>query len=213
MNNQRHYSKLDELCLRLDQAIRTLFSEPAHTHRPYPAEDTSDAGSYDTKHSAGIMRINHAGEVCAQALYQGQALFSRNPEIKDKMHQAAIEEGDHLKWCSQRIMELNSHVSYLNPLWYIGSFSIGAIAGVFGDPWSLGFVAETETQVIKHLETQMKLLPTEDLRSYKILQQMQEDEAKHKQDAIHYGARELPRPIKAIMNVTAKIMVKTAYFI
>lgn len=213
MMEPRHYSKLDELCLKLDQALRTVFGESIHTHRAYPAENTSEANLTDNKHSAAIMRINHAGEVCAQALYQGQALFSRNSEIKAKMQQAAVEEGDHLKWCSQRLVELNSHRSYLSPFWYLGSFSIGAVAGMFGDPWSLGFVAETETQVIKHLESQLQLLPTEDIKSYKILQQMQQDEAKHRQDAIHYGAKDLPAPIKSIMNITAKIMVKTAYWI
>ena len=213
MNEPRQYSKLDALCLKVDQALRTLLCEPVHTHRSYPAENIPEAASLDAKHSAGIMRINHAGEVCAQALYQGQSLFSNNPEIKAKMQQAAVEEGDHLKWCGQRLIELNSHVSYLNPLWYAGSFSIGAIAGMLGDAWSLGFVAETETQVIKHLESQLQLLPVEDLRSYKILQQMQEDEGKHRQDAIYYGAKELPAPVKTVMNFTAKIMVKTSYWI
>ncbi|HVY53342.1 MAG TPA: 2-polyprenyl-3-methyl-6-methoxy-1,4-benzoquinone monooxygenase, partial [Gammaproteobacteria bacterium] len=155
----------------------------------------------------------HTGEICAQALYHGQSMVSRNPETREKLQQAAIEEGDHLAWCSQRIAELGSHTSYLNPLWYAGSFVIGMAAGIAGDKWSLGFVAETEKQVIQHLKGHLELLPTADTISHKILEQMQEDEAKHREEAISLGATLLPQFIQKLMNFTSKIMVKTTYWI
>jgi len=159
------------------------------------------------------MRINHAGEVCAQALYQGQAVASRDLAVQEKMQQAALEEGDHLDWCRRRLDELGSQTSYFNPLWYAGSFCIGMAAGMIGDKWSLGFVAETERQVIKHLTGHMALLPQQDQRSYKILKKMEEDEARHRDTAIESGAHELPGYIKSVMALTSRIMVKTAYYL
>ena len=215
MNNKRHYSKLDEVCLRFDQALKSIFGNAETTDRKYPAESVADhlLTEDQRKHSASLMRINHAGEVCAQALYHGQGLVSRREDVREKMEKAAIEEGDHLAWCSQRLEELGSHTSYLNPLWYVGSFAIGVTAGLVGDKWSLGFLAETENQVVKHLEGHLQSLPAEDEKSASILQQMREDEAHHRDDAIDSGAAELPSPIKTLMGFTAKIMVKIAYWI
>ncbi len=215
MNTPRHYSKLDEFCIGVDQALRSIFGKAITTERIYPAasEIEPELTAEQRKHAAALMRINHAGEVCAQALYHGQGCGSRNVEIKQQMQQAAIEEGDHLTWCRQRLMELNSHTSYLNPLWYIGSFAIGMTAGFVGDKWSLGFVAETEKQVVQHLENQLHLLPEKDKKSYKILQQMQADEAQHREEAIKAGAAELPSVIKKLMSLISKIMVKTAYWV
>ncbi len=211
----RNYSKVDEICMGLDQALRSIFCKPQTTARLNPSAGASEAelSPEQRRHSAALMRINHAGEICAQALYHGQGLVSRNPEIRQQMQQAAIEEGDHLAWCKTRLLELGSHTSYLNPLWYAGSFVLGATAGIVGDRWSLGFVAETETQVVKHLEQQLKLLPASDEKSHKILQQMQKDELQHRDEAIKAGSAELPAFIKNLMGLTAKIMVKTAYWV
>src|SRR5579871_730817 len=163
MNSPRHYSKLDQLCLALDQTLKSVFGRPTTTARPYPAASIPDAQltPEQMKHAAALMRINHAGEVCAQALYHSQGLATNSHEIREKMQQAALEEGDHLAWCAQRLTELGSHTSYLNPLWYVGSFAIGYTAGLVGDKWSLGFLAETEHQVVKHLQKQRQLLPAE----------------------------------------------------
>lgn len=212
---QRNYSKVDQLCLGLDQALRSVFGQAATTDRAYPAKHEIDSHLTEKqrKESAALMRINHAGEVCAQALYHGQGLVSRRQDVKDKMQQAMIEEGDHLAWCHQRLTELGSHTSYLNPFWYVGSFAIGVTAGIIGDKWSLGFLAETENQVVKHLESHLALLPTQDQKSYKILKQMQEDEAHHRDDAIHAGGAELPGFIKKLMSMMSKVMVKTAYWV
>ncbi len=210
----REYSFMDKLCIGIDQALRTL-TDHAHTSgAPYPAQKVTDETMDATqrKHSAGLMRINHAGEVCAQALYHGQALASRASEVQEKMHQAALEEGDHLDWCKRRLDELGSHTSYLNPLWYAGSFCIGLAAGMIGDKWSLGFVVETERQVIKHLYGHLSLLPSADQRSYKILERMESDEARHRDEAIQSGAHELPAYIKSVMALTSKVMVKSAYY-
>jgi 3-demethoxyubiquinol 3-hydroxylase len=207
-----HYSFLDRCCLSLDQALRTLRDQVRAT-KPYPAKDMADDTLNEKmrQHAAGLMRVNHTGEVCAQALYHGQGIVSRNPRLQEKMQAAAEEEGDHLAWCKQRLTELNSHSSYLNPLWYAGSFCIGLSAGMIGDAWSLGFVVETERQVIRHLEKHLQSLPKNDKRSQRILEQMESDEAAHRDEALQLGARELPRPIKTLMNYVSKIMVKTAY--
>lgn len=211
----RHYTIWDKLCLSLDQTIRALTDNVQTTGKSYPAEGLTEAEMTDAerKHAASLMRINHAGEICAQALYHGQALVSRENEVQIKMQHAAIEEGDHLNWCKRRLTELNSHTSYLNPVWYAGSFCIGVMAGIIGDRWSLGFVAETERQVIRHLEGHLETLPNADMRSYKILVQMEEDEAKHRDEAIESGAKELPTPIKTGMAWVSKVMVKTAYYV
>lgn len=211
----RNYTFFDRLCLGMDQAVRALAGSVKTTGLGYPGKSVEEQplNEQQRKHSAALMRINHAGEICAQALYHGQGVVSRSVEVQEKMHQAAVEEGDHLTWCQQRLVELGSHTSYLNPLWYAGSFCIGMVAGVIGDKWSLGFVAETERQVIKHLRQHLQLLPEQDQRSYIILQQMESDEAKHRDEAIRLGARELPDVIKTTMTWTSKVMVKTAYWV
>lgn len=212
MSKNRHYTLLDKLCLGLDQAVRAIGANAKTSERVYPgkAAPESDLTRDERQQVAALMRINHAGEVCAQALYQGQGLVSRRQDVKEKMQQAALEEGDHLAWCQTRLAELGSHTSYLNPLWYAGSFAIGLAAGLVGDKWSLGFLAETESQVVKHLEKHLAQLPEKDQRSYKILSQMREDEACHRDDAMNYGGVVLPDWIKKIMGVTSKMMVKTA---
>lgn len=214
MTSERYYSLFDRLCLGLDQTLRALTNQPQTSNKPYPGARCAEAPLTSTqrKHAAALMRINHAGEICAQALYHGQGMISKSPVIQAKMREAALEEGDHLAWCKQRLDELESHTSYLAPLWYAGSFCIGMMAGLVGDGWSLGFVAETERQVIQHLQGHLKLLPQADARSYEILQQMEADEAKHRNEALAAGATELPTLAKTTMAWTAKIMVKTAYY-
>lgn len=213
MNKNRHYSMIDELCMGFDQAIRSVFGKAVTTGRENPSTGENEPVLTTTQrqHVAGLMRVNHTGEVCAQALYHAQGLSSRNVEVKARMQKAAIEEGDHLAWCSKRLTELGSHTSYLNPFWYVGSFAIGLTAGLIGDKWNLGFVAETEQQVVQHLESHLKLLPAEDQKSYQVLQQMQMDEAAHRDEAVIAGAAELPEFIKKLMQFTSKLMVKTAY--
>jgi 3-demethoxyubiquinol 3-hydroxylase len=212
MNNQRRYSMSDQVCLSIDQAVRVVFGIPLATGRQYPArlEPEPHLSAGQTRHSAALMRVNHAGEVCAQALYHGQTLISRDPKVREKMEKAALEEGDHLAWCNERLQELHSHRSYLNPFWYAGSFIIGLTAGLWGDRWSLGFLAETEQQVVLHLQEHLKVLSSEDIKSLKVIQQIQEDEAKHRDDAIELGAKELPATIKKWMRFVSKLMVKTA---
>lgn len=215
MKISRHYSLFDQVCLGIDQALRTVFDNPKTTERLYPATNEIEPPMtlLQRQHSAALMRVNHAGEVCAQALYHGQGFASHSELVKEKMNQAAIEEGDHLVWCKLRIEELNGHTSYLNLLWYLSSFSIGVIAGLVGDRWSLGFLAETEQQVVRHLEKHLTLLPQQDKKSHKVLQQMQKDEALHQEMAIKVGASELPAPIKTLMSMASKVMVNAAYWI
>lgn len=213
--NRRQYTLFDNICLSLDQGLRAMTSAKSNTGRAYPAENEieSKLSEKERKHSAGLMRVNHTGEVCAQALYHGQGLASRSIEIKDQMKKAADEEGDHLAWCHTRLCELNSHTSYLNPFWYVGSFTLGLTAGMIGDRFSLGFLAETEQQVVRHLEEHIQLLKNHDQRSFKIIAQMQQDEAEHRNEAIKAGAVELPWILKKLMQLTSKVMVKTAYWI
>lgn len=215
MKIERQYSLVDKLCLGFDQFVRALSDNPKTTGRVYPAgkEKGLPLSATESKHAAALMRINHAGEICAQALYHGQSLASRDCETGAKLRQAAIEEGDHLAWCSRRVVELGSHTSYLNPLWYLGSFCIGLTAGLAGDQWSLGFVAETEKQVVNHLKGHLQELPEQDEKSIKILQQMQQDEEKHREEAMKLGAATLPLPIQKCMGLVSKIMVKTAYWL
>lgn len=211
----RHYTVFDKLCLSVDQALRALLGNAKTSGVPYPAQAIPEEPltEAERKKVAALMRINHAGEVCAQALYHGQGMVSRNHQIQAKMQAAAIEEGDHLAWCAARIHEMGSHTSYLNPLWYTGSFCIGAIAGLIGDKWSLGFVAETEKQVVKHLEGHIVQLPKQDKRSFAILQQMRADENEHREAAIVAGAKELPEVVKIGMGFTSKVMVTVAYWV
>lgn len=213
MTTTRKFSPIDNLISGIDQALRTLYTPPQGTGRANPAATRNDAelSTKEQKHVAGLMRVNHAGEISAQALYQGQAFTARLPNVREKMEQAAIEENDHLIWCENRLKELGSHTSLLNPLWYAGSFTIGALAGSAGDKWSLGFVVETENQVVKHLNSHLDSLPQQDTKSRAILEQMKEDELHHATMALESGAAELPKPVKLLMKLTSKVMTKTAY--
>ncbi len=210
---QRHLTALDHFIVNADKSLSTLFGATRTTGRAYPAADKKpdELSEHDQQHAAGLMRINHAGEVAAQGLYQGQALTAKLPEVRQQMEHAAAEENDHLDWCNRRLQELQSHTSQLTPLWYSGSFTIGALAGLAGDKWSLGFVAETEKQVVKHLEGHFTSLPEGDQRSLAILQQMQEDESQHAQAAVEAGGAELPWPVRKLMGLTSEIMTRTAY--
>lgn len=212
---QRHYSPVDHLLMNVDLGLRTLLGKPVVTERPNPA-DTVSEGELDKQQqdlAMRFMRINHAGEVSAQGLYQGQALTARLPEVRDKMERAALEENDHLAWCESRINQLGGHKSYLNPVWYLGSVSIGALAGLAGDKWSLGFVAETEHQVVRHLDSHLAQLSEEDGKSRAILEQMKEDEGHHATVALQAGGAELPLPIKKLMQLTSRVMTRTAYWL
>lgn len=206
---------VDKFIVNFDHAIKTLFGKPPQTDRPNPSDKKNEQAMSDNekKHAAALMRINHSGEVAAQGLYQGQALTARLPQVRAQMEQSAIEENDHLIWCEKRCQELHSHTSYLGPFWYLGSFSIGAVAGLAGDKWSLGFVAETEKQVVKHIDSHLQKLPKQDGKSQAILAQMREDELHHATIAKHAGGAELPEAIKQAMTLTSKIMTKTAYYI
>jgi len=210
---ERNYSKLDRFIASMDEALRISTGEAPSPQRANPAGDIPPASLDDEerRHVAGLMRINHTGEVCAQALYAGQAATARFDETRVAMQQAADDEIDHLAWCEDRLKELDSRPSVLNPFWYAGSFAIGAVAGIVGDAWSLGFVKETENQVEAHLEDHLERLPDGDARSQAILDQMKEDEARHAQMAEDAGAHDLPRPIQSAMAFTAGIMKTLAY--
>ena len=211
--SDRSFSGFDKLVLNLDQALRTLVPGSTAAQRPNPAE-AQEATSLEgaaAEHAAGLMRINHTGEICAQALYQGQALTARLPQVRASMEQAAREESDHLAWCESRLKELGSRPSLLNPLWYGKSFGLGAVAGLAGDKWSLGFVAETENQVCEHLRDHLQRLPESDQRSKAILQQMLVDEGKHQTQAKAAGGAELPLPVKGLMAAMARVMKTTVY--
>jgi ubiquinone biosynthesis monooxygenase Coq7 len=209
------HSPLDKLIINFDQGLRTVFGQPLGTERENPATPCADVelNEDEQKLSARLMRINHAGEVCAQALYQGQGLTARDSCVQTQMQQAAQEENDHLLWCEQRVHELGDHVSILNPLWYTGSFVIGALAGIAGDKWSLGFVAETEKQVIRHLDEHLERSPAQDEKSRAILQQMRQDEGHHATVALEAGGVKLPLPIRVLMKGVSKVMTKTAFWV
>lgn len=213
ISNNRHYTVIDKLIEQFDQSLRTLASAGLTTTRPNPADALAEKllTRQEQQHSAGLLRVDHAGEICAQALYQGQALTAHSNHVREKMQQAALEENDHLVWCKQRLQELNSRTSYLNPVWYIGSLLLGTLAGALGDKWNLGFVAETEHQVVKHLDEHLHHLPLADEKSHVILKQMRSDELQHATTAIASGGAELPLPVKKIMRVMAKIMTTSAY--
>ena len=210
----RNYSPIDDALINLDQAVRTLFGRPKTTERSNPATNRPEAelSSTDRNHVARLMRINHTGEVCAQALYQGQALTARRPEVRHSMERSAAEENDHLDWCETRVHELGGRLSLLNPLWYAGSFLIGAAAGAAGDRWSLGFVAETERQVEGHLDEHLEQVPANDLRTRAILEQMKEDEVRHGASARAHGGAELPKPLQTVMKLTSKLMTRSVYY-
>ena len=209
----RNYTAIDRLIIGIDAALRLATGQPVTAQRENPAGSIPEVvmDEENRRHAAGLMRINHAGEVCAQALYAGQATTARNPEVQADMQQAANEEIDHLSWCKERLDELDSEPSRLDPLWYAGSFVIGAIAGLAGDGWSLGFLKETENQVEAHLEGHNEKLPPEDARSQAILKQMKIDEARHAQMAEDSGAYDLPQPVRDLMRLTASAMKAVAY--
>jgi ubiquinone biosynthesis monooxygenase Coq7 len=213
--HHRAYSPLDRVVINLDQALRAVFGRPQVTGRSDPAAglpepELSDA---ERRHIARLMRINHTGEVCAQGLYQGQALTARLPEVRAKMERSAQEENDHLAWCEDRIEALGDRKSLLNPLWYAGSFALGAAAGLAGDRWSLGFVVETERQVESHLDHHLDQVPAYDAKDRAVLEQMKADEIHHAAVARAAGGAELPDPIRWGMRLASKVMTKTVYWI
>ena len=207
--------RLDRLIIAFDRVLRGAARVEHGAPRQSPAEDYSDHAldERERRHSAGLMRVNHAGEVAAQALYQGQSLVAREPETREAMEQAAREEGDHLVWCRARLEELDSAPSVLDPIWYTGSLAIGAAAGIAGDRWSLGFVAETERQVVEHLEDHLSRLPEGDHRSRAVLTRMQADEQHHATRAHAAGGAELPPIVQRAMRAASKVMTRTAYWI
>ena len=212
----RHLNRVDKLLCEFDTALRTLII-PKHrlSTRASPGQALAEP-SLNTKekhHVAGLMRVNHAGEVCAQALYQGQALTAKLTTVKEQMTKAALEEVEHLAWCEQRLRELGSQPSLLNPFWYSGSLMLGAFAGLAGDKWSLGFVAETERQVTQHIQHHLDRLPQHDTKTKAILSKMHEDETKHADTAIAAGAAELPFLIKKLMQCVSRLMTKSSYYI
>ena len=211
----RQYSLLDKLIMETDKALKTVFGQPETTDRPLPGKDLQEQVLTEQEQtvSASLMRVNHAGEVSAQALYQGQALTATLPEVRSAMEQAALEENDHLVWCQQRVDDFGSHTSVLNPLWYAGSFVMGAVAGKIGDKWSLGFVAETEKQVVKHLDEHLEQISEQDAKSRAILEQMKTDELHHGTIALEAGGATLPKPVQAVMGLMSKVMTKTSYWI
>ncbi|MFC3609498.1 2-polyprenyl-3-methyl-6-methoxy-1,4-benzoquinone monooxygenase [Stutzerimonas tarimensis] len=213
MSTRRHYSPADRVLMQADAALRTLLPFSGQPQRPSPAIPKPDAEltEAESRHVAGLMRINHTGEVCAQGLYQGQALTARREEIREAMDHAADEEIDHLAWCEQRIHQLGSHTSVLNPLFYGLSFGIGAGAGLISDRISLGFVAATEDQVCKHLDDHLGQLPPVDEKSRAILEQMRLDEAHHATAALAAGGLRFPGPIKFGMSMLSKVMTKATY--
>ncbi|MBU3605979.1 2-polyprenyl-3-methyl-6-methoxy-1,4-benzoquinone monooxygenase [Polynucleobacter sp. MWH-Creno-3A4] len=204
---------IDRFIIEFDTALRSVVGG-ANAGRPTPGSEvgvTTALDAAERKHAAGLMRVNHVGEVCAQALYQSQKLAARNSQIQQMLDHSGQEEMDHLAWCETRLKELGSHTSYLNPFWYAGSFAIGLVAGLAGDQWSLGFVAETEKQVENHLESHLQKLPETDQRSRAIVDQMRMDEIAHGQAALHAGGVSLPEPIQKIMQAMSKLMTTTAY--
>ena len=219
----KNLSPIDRLILEFDTALRAI-AGGANYVRPIPKNQTNNdlkkeqALTSETvlsigerTHSAGLMRVNHVGEVCAQALYQSQKLIARDEKTRDLLDRAAKEEMDHMAWCEERLKELDSRPSLLNPVWYFGAFGIGLLAGIAGDRWSLGFVAETEKQVERHLDQHLERLPENDSRSRNIVMQMRQDEIEHGSSALEAGGQELPVPVKTLMSGISKIMTTTAY--
>jgi ubiquinone biosynthesis monooxygenase Coq7 len=205
---------LDKVIIEFDKGLRTLFAQ-AQSVRSFPDKGLPDAelNEKEKKHAAGLMRVNHTGEICAQALYQGQALTARDPEVQKRLLLAAQEETEHLAWTAKRVNELGSHLSVLNPLMYTSSLALGAVAGLIGDKWNLGFLAETERQVGAHLQSHLSSLPAQDAKSRAVVQQMYVDEVGHSEMAIELGGAELPLPVKLAMRATGKVMTRTAYWV
>ena len=214
MTANRHFDPLDRLIVGADKALRVI-AGVASASRPTPAAHAPDAelSPAEQRHSAGLMRVNHVGEVCAQALYNSQARYAHSPAIRVQFDEAGREEEDHLAWTAQRLTELGSRLSLLNPLWYAGSFALGTIAARMGDGRSLGFVVETERQVEAHLASHLQQLPQQDAKSRAIVKQMAIDEVEHGAAAQRLGAIDTPAPVKALMGLMGKVMTKTAYYI
>jgi len=208
-------STLDRLIVLFDRALRTLAAEPTGTGRDNPAHGHQDEAleERERRRAGALIRVDHAGEVAAQALYHGQAVAARSARVRTAMERSAHEESDHLLWCRERLGELGARRSYLDPLWYGGSFAIGALAGLAGDRWSLGFVAETERQVVRHIDRHLRALPGGDRRSRAILLQMREDEGRHASVALHEGAAELPAPARWTMAAVSRLMTAGAYWL
>lgn len=210
---ERQLSPLDRFLAGVSDALQTIAVPANRASRDNPAKGLDDIELDATAktHAAGLMRVNHAGEIAAQGLYQGHAAVARDDTIAEQMQHAADEEYDHLAWCEQRLTELDSKPSKLNPIWYAGSFAIGAASGFLGDKWSLGFIAETEKQVCEHLSSHLLRLPDDDQRSRAIVKQMRDEEQLHGENATSAGAADLPRPVKDLMRLTSKVMTHTAY--
>ena len=212
-------SPIDNLLVSVDRALRAVFATPTAARpvpRPaagVPGADETTLSAAERRESASLMRVNHAGEVAAQALYHGQAVFARRPEVRDMLLRAAREEADHLAWCDQRLRELGSRPSVLGPLWYAGSFAIGAAAAAAGDAISLGFVSETERQVEGHIDSHLEKLPAGDTRSRAVLEQMRADEMAHGAAARAAGGAELPPPVQSAMRANARVMTTTSYWL
>ena len=206
-------NRVDQLLSAADEALKTLTGAMTAA-RPSPCRGgEAPEAPADKRRSAGLMRVNHAGEICAQALYSGQAMVARDPDVRRALRSAASEERDHLAWCRDRLGELDSRPSFLDPLWYAGSFGLGVLSGLAGDRWSMGFLAETEDQVERHLFGHLDMLPPGDACSREIVSRMREDEARHGATGRDLGARELPAPVKAAMRIASRIMTRTAYWI
>ena len=205
---------IDTVITEFDKGLRAVFAR-AQSVRAHPdaALAESELTVEQKRHVAAVMRVNHTGEVCAQALYNGQALTAHNAETAQSLKQASAEETEHLAWCKKRIKQLGGRTSVLNPVWYAGSFALGALAGVLGDKWSLGFLAETEHQVGRHLQSHLQKLPQADKKSRAIVQQMQQDEAHHADSAVAQGAAVLPAPVQMAMQLSSKLMTKTTYWL
>ena len=203
---------IDRLIGEFDRALRTV-SSVAEPSRLSPADALPEAelSEHDRRHAAALMRVNHVGEVCAQALYQGQALTARDPHARRALERAAREEEDHLAWSAQRVDELGGRTSWLNPVWYAGAFTIGTVAGVLGDRWNLGFLAETERQVEEHLSAHLERLPEKDERTRTLVEAMRADEARHRDTAVRLGAAALPAPVKLAMRFASGLMTRIAY--
>lgn len=216
MNSQRRYSPLDRLLMGVDASLRGQgHADADQSARAYPAaqQEAPRLSRSEARHAAGLMRVNHAGEVAAQALYLGQAAAARNPATRAHMLAAAGEEQDHLRWCEQRLTELDAAPSRLSPLWYAGAYAIGSVAGAAGDARSLGFVAETERQVSEHLQGHLQKLPERDLRSRSVVQTMRSDEERHGAEATAAGGQQLPAPVRGLMRASARVMTRLAYWL
>ncbi len=210
-----HLSSIDHWIIQFDRHVLSTISGSRPANRPYPAEGMAEnrMPEQSRRQVEGFMRVNHAGEVSAQALYQGQAVTARDENVRTSMQESADEELDHLSWCRRRLDELNGRSSYLDPFWYLGSFALGSVAGVIGDKWSLGFIEETEQQVIEHLQSHLDQLPVDDEKTRAVLEQMKVDETHHRDKAADSGAAELPKIVKKAMALCSKVMTKSAYWV